>query len=254
MNKLSNEHVVEFQNIEEFYFPKKCIVCGEETDSYIEKSEYSSYTYTKDYKKDYKFKLPLCDECNSKMNVKTGKSIMMVLLCGLIGIILGISIYYLTYTFLLSLAVFTILITFPFLKYRAISKSKIRLSKFMQMKVIPNQEFIRFTFTNREYAQYVNKINSKKIRETKENETIVETPNLNTSKKDKQHPTKKDNLDSYTTNDFIKPSTEEKRFEKEVKEPIVKDIKLETKKCSRCGSDLKPGWKFCVFCSEPIKN
>ncbi len=36
--------------------------------------------------------------------------------------------------------------------------------------------------------------------------------------------------------------------------PTTKEIHSVSKKCPKCGSTLKPSWKFCVFCSEVIKD
>ena len=255
MKNISNENTVEFQDIEEFYFPKNCMICGDETENRIEKSEYGSYTSTKDYKKDYKFKLPICDECNSKINLKAGKRGIILLLSILLGISLGIMVYYLTYTIILSVAVFTILFIFPYLSYRAKIRPRIKLSDFLQMKVIPNEELVQFTFINKEYARYVNKINSEKIKEKEKSETVEKTPPLATGKKDEPIPAKESIVDGNIATNSVKPPTKDiSKIKEETEVPIIKEIHPVTKKCPKCGSDLKPSWKFCVFCSEVIND
>jgi len=167
MKNVSIENTIKFQDIEEFYLPENCLICGDETENRIEKSEYGSYTSTKDYKKNYKFKLPICDECNSNINLKAGKSGIILWLSVILGISLGIMVYYLTYSLILSVAVFTVLFIFPFLKYRAKIRPRIKLSDFLHMKVIPNEELVQFTFINKDYAKFVNKINSERIKAKK---------------------------------------------------------------------------------------
>lgn len=132
MKNIVNENIVEFQNIEEFYFPKNCIVCGVETENRIERTQLGSFTNIKEYKKDYRFKLPVCKDCNANINLKAGKSVIIILLGVLLGICLGILLYYLTYTILLSIAVFIVLVIFPYLSYRAKIRPRIKLSEFMQ--------------------------------------------------------------------------------------------------------------------------
>ena len=86
MKNVSFDNIVKFQDIEEFYLPKNCVICGDETENRIEKSEYGSYTTSKDYKKIYKFELPICEECNSKVNLKAGKSGVIIVLSVILGI------------------------------------------------------------------------------------------------------------------------------------------------------------------------
>ena len=268
MKNVSNENTVEFQDIEEFYFPKNCMICGDETENRIEKSEYGSYTSTKDYKKDYKFKLPICDECNSKINLKAGKSGIIFLLSILLGISLGIMVYYITYSIILSVAVFTILFVFPYLNYRAKIRPRIKLSDFLHMKVIPNEELVQFTFINKEYARYVNKINSEKIKakeikvekikaeeikEKEKSETVEKTPTLATGKLNEPIQAKNPIVDgAIVMNSVIPPTKDISKIKELIEIPAIKEIHSIKKKCPKCGFDLNPEWKFCASCSEKI--
>lgn len=295
IKNVSIENTVEFQDIDEFYLPKNCMICGTETENRIEKSEYGSYTSNKDYKKNYKLKLPVCEDCNSKINLKAGKSGIILFLGVLLGIILGIIVYYLSYSIILSIAIFTVLFIFPYLKYKAKVRPRIKLSDFLSMKVIPNEEIVQFTFLNKEYAKYVNKINSEKIKaekikaekikaekikvekieaekikEKEKSETVEKTPTIATGKSDETTQVRKSIVDgSIAMNSVILPTKEIKKIEelteippikerskfKELIEiPPIKEIQPVTKKCPKCGSDLKPSWKFCVFCSEVIND
>jgi len=320
MKNVSIENTVKFQGINEFYFPKNCIICSEETENRIEKSEYGSYTSTKDYKKDYKFKLPICDVCNSNINLKAGKSGIILLLSVILGISLGIIVYYLTYSIILSVAVFIVLFIFPFVNYRAKIRPRIKLSDFLLVKVIPNEELVQFTFFNKDYARYVNKINSEKIeaerikaekikaekieaerieaerieaerikaerikaekikaekieaerievakikaekieaeiiKEKEKPETVEKTPTIAIGKSDELIQAKNFIVDGNIATNSVIPLTKDISKIMELTEiPAIKEIHLVTKKCPKCGSELKPNWKYCVFCSEVIKD
>ena len=294
MKSISIENTVRFRDIEEFYLPKNCLICGDETENRIEKSEYGSYTSTKDYKNNYKFKLPICDECNSNINLKAGKSGIILWLSVIFGIILGIMVYYLTYSIILSVAVFIVLFIFPYLNYRAKIRPRIKLSDFLHMKVIPNENLVQFTFFNNEYARYVNKINSEKIeaerieaerieaerieaerikaerikaeiievkkleeekiKEIKKSETVEKIPTLVNGKSYGPIQAKNFIVDGNIAANSVIPPTKDISKSLELTDiPAIKEIPPVTKKCPKCGSELKPSWKFCVFCSEIIK-
>ncbi|NHK33059.1 MAG: hypothetical protein FK730_17050 [Asgard group archaeon] len=251
MKNALNDNIVKFHNIEEFYFPRNCMICGDKTENYIEKTEYGSFTGTRDYKKDYKFKLPVCSSCNANINLKAGKSRILLLMGFLFGISFGILLYYLTYTILLSITVFIILVIFPYLSYRAKIRPRIKLNDFMQMKVIPNEDLVQFNFKNKHYANYVNKINQENIKEKeKEKSERIEKEILNPpERKEELTSTTEPNLDGESfPNSTIFPN-------KEVIEPkSVDNINPVAKKCPKCGNNIEPGWKFCVSCSEVIKD
>ena len=152
MKIYANEKTIKLQGVDEVFFPKNCIVCGKETENRIIKTHSGSFTRIKEYKKDYTFKLPVCKECNANFNLKAGKSGVILFMGIISGISLAFLIYYLTYTLLLSIAVFTVLVIFPFLSYRAKIKPRVKLSDYMQMKVIPNEELVQFSFRDRQYT------------------------------------------------------------------------------------------------------
>ncbi|MFW9822590.1 MAG: hypothetical protein ACFFE4_06630 [Candidatus Thorarchaeota archaeon] len=340
MKNVSNENRVQFRNFDEIYFPKNCVICANETESHIEKSEYGSYISTKDYKKDYKFKLPVCNQCKSNINLKAGSSGALLLLGVLLGIILGFVSYFLTYSIILSIAILAVLFIFPFLKYRAKIRPRIKLNDYFLMNVNPNQETVQFTFHNKEYAQFVNKINLEKMKEKEEKEK-ERLEKLAQEKKERerleklaQEEQERKRLEKLAQEEqerkrlekLAQEEQERKRLEKlaqeeqererleklalkeekngdtliiedptpnipDQKEKIVlspksehmeekplelteiplmniiddkkEDIKIlekipisppVIKKCPKCGSNVKPEWKFCVFCSEILKD
>ncbi|MHA1987613.1 MAG: hypothetical protein ACW98D_13320 [Promethearchaeota archaeon] len=291
MKNISIENTVKFQDLEELYFPKNCVVCNDETENRIAKSEYGSFTSIKDYKTNYKFELPLCEMCNSNINLKAGLTGIILFLSVILGIGLGIMVYYFTYSIILSVAIFIVLFVFPYIKYRAKIKPRIKLSDYLQMKVIPNEELIQFKFFNKNYADYVNKINSEKIEakrietekikaekleaerirtEKLEAERIeaekikaekLEAERIRTEKleaerieAEKIKEKEKSETDNITTHPAIPLTKETSKITELTKIPAIKEDHTEAKKCPKCGSTLKPNWKFCVFCSEVIRD
>lgn len=70
----STTNKLEFQNLNEIYFPHICIVCRNYADKQIVKSFYGTYVTNKNYKKNYTFSLPVCDSCRNNIELKTGLS------------------------------------------------------------------------------------------------------------------------------------------------------------------------------------
>ena len=246
----SNEKKLKFKGIDEVYFPKNCMICGEETENRIENTNLGSFTSTKEYKKDYKIKLPVCNRCDENINLKAGKNGVILFMGFILGISLGILIFYLTYTILLSIAVFIVLVTFPYLSYRTKIKPRIKLSDFMQMKVIPNEELVLFSFKDKQYANYVYTINQDHLKEKEKTENIKEEiPKTSERKEDLPSKTGTSQIEEDFSNIKEFPN-------KDIYAPkVVNDVNIinpQTKLCPKCGHELKPGWKFCVSCSEPI--
>lgn len=252
MKIYADEKTIKLQGVDEVYFPKNCIVCGKETENRIIKSHSGSFTRTKEYKKDYTFKLPICKECNANFNLKAGKSGVILFMGIISGISLAFLIYYLTYTLLLSIAVFIVLVIFPFLSYRAKIRPRVKLSDYIQMKVIPNEELVQFSFKDKQYTNYVYKVNQDHLKEQEKEDTrsLKEEKNPEVSR-GKEELMSKTELSS----DIEQKSTVPIKDLFDSKD--VKDVNMvipQVKRCPKCNKELKPEWKFCVFCSEPIND
>lgn len=251
MKIYANEKTIKLQGVDEVFFPKNCIVCGKETENRIIKTHSGSFTRIKEYKKDYTFKLPVCKECNANFNLKAGKSGVILFMGIISGISLAFLIYYLTYTLLLSIAVFTVLVIFPFLSYRAKIKPRVKLSDYMQMKVIPNEELVQFSFKDRQYTNYVYKVNQESLKE-KESE---ENGNLK-EEKPEDFRGKEELISKTEPSSDIEQNTTVP-IKDEIDSKVVEDVNMvipQVKRCPKCHKELKPEWKFCVFCSEPIND
>lgn len=181
MKKSFSSNPLNFQNIEEIYFPSNCLICGDETEKRFERTAYGSFIGTKDFKKDYYFKLPVCEKCTIKINLKTGlssKAGIILFLSSLCGISLSILFYFITYSILLSIAIFTVLIVFPYIHYKAYIKPKIKLSDFFQLKINSNGEIIQFNIKNSQFANFVNKINSDRQKEKAKSDNAEKTNSI----------------------------------------------------------------------------
>ncbi len=157
-------NIVKFQNIDKIYFPKICIICGTDTESEYKKIIFDSFESSKDYKEDYYFNLPICNECQKailKGRDISSKIVKILLISSIIGLILALSIYFLTYSIFFSISLFVIAIIIPYLKYKSKIKHKIRLDKFLKIKLGTDKKRLIFEFFNQNYAKYIKEINLK---------------------------------------------------------------------------------------------
>ncbi len=95
--KTKTNNLVKFKGIEELYFPSVCVVCGKDTENRVKKNHYGSYYGIKDTRKDYFFNIPVCEDCEANVNLKTGLESKSgkILLFGLVmGLILSIVFYF----------------------------------------------------------------------------------------------------------------------------------------------------------------
>ena len=161
-------NLVEFKSVEEIYFPSVCIICGTETENRVKKTKYGIYIGGRDTKKDYSFIIPICEDCNSKTNLKTGianNSGKLLLFGSFLGIILSILFYYLFYSIIFSISILSILILFTYLNYQKKIKSKINLNNYFQINLNNYSDNVELTFANKDYAEFVDKINLEKKKE-----------------------------------------------------------------------------------------
>jgi len=156
------ENRIEFQNVEEIKFPKICTVCGANTEKTYKKTIYGSFVSNKDYKNDYYFDIPVCEECTKDISMKTGISSkygIIVLLSSLLGIILAMTLYFLYYSILISISVFVVPLIVSCLYYRSRTRNKIQLDEFLEIKISLDKSSLIFEFYNQNYAKFVNEIN-----------------------------------------------------------------------------------------------
>ncbi|MFX1281978.1 MAG: hypothetical protein ACFFA3_21695, partial [Promethearchaeota archaeon] len=130
-------------------------------------------------------------------------------------------------------------------------RPRVKLSDYMQMKVIPNEELVQFTFKDRQYTNYVYKVNQDRLKE-KEKE---DSRNLKEEKPEVSRG--KEELTSKTepSSDIEQNST--LPIKDVIDSKVVEDVNMvipQVKRCPKCHKELKPEWKFCVFCSEPIND
>ena len=170
-SKILNANIVEFKNTEKIYFPSVCVVCGAETENRVKKNEYGTYIGGRDIKKDYSFNIPVCEDCNSKVNLKTGianKSGKLLLFSSFLGITLSILFYFLFYSVVFSVSILGILILFAYLNYQKKTETKINLNNYFQVNLKNYSDEVELTFANKSYAEFVDKINLEKTKEKKQ--------------------------------------------------------------------------------------
>ncbi len=168
---------IKFQNTEEIYFPRRCIICSSNTEGnqYL-KTINSVFESNLDYKNKYDCRLPVCKECEKRFSIKTENSRYLILLSALIGIVLTISLYYLTRSIFIGLGLLAGLTFIAYLNYEAKIKKKLDLEKFLNIRLGIDNESLVFDFMNPNYADYVKNINSKeKMAERLQKKTVEET-------------------------------------------------------------------------------
>ena len=164
------DKIVNFQNPKEIKFPKICIICGATSEYQYKKTILGRFESNKEYKEDYSFDVPVCLDCSTDLNMKTGissKSGILLLISGLFGVILAISLYFVFYSIFLSISLVTILIVLPYTNYKAKMKKKININDFLKINLNEDKNSLTFNFFNFNYAKYIKEINSEK--ESEEN-------------------------------------------------------------------------------------
>lgn len=194
---IAKENMIEFYNVENIFFPSNCLICGIKTNNRLSKSILGFFSHNKNQKKDYYFSIPICNKCRSYIRIKTGvssKEGKKVIFFSIIGLIFSIIIGLLTFSFILSMTIFSIFFIFPYLNYRVKIKSKIQLSEFIHIQRKGNDNnTIKITIFNNSYANYIKKFNLnrqkiiEKPKNLKESDTIAsesKLPDIEVEKKD----------------------------------------------------------------------
>ena len=185
----SNNIALEFNNLNEIYFPNICMVCGEIAENRIKKSVYGSFFSKNSYKKNYFFDLPVCNECKHNIELRTGlnsKSGKFLLFSTLIGLFISIFLYTLIFSVFLSIGILAISTIFPYIHHRRKVKKKINLNDHLNININRNNvDSVELKFSNIEYADIVKDINKPKIDEKLKINGIEKEPQtLNNAKID----------------------------------------------------------------------
>ncbi|MFW9819215.1 MAG: hypothetical protein ACFFE5_06355 [Candidatus Thorarchaeota archaeon] len=167
--------ILEFQVTQDIIFPKICVICGTNTENQLKKIFFGNFVATSDYKEDYIINLPICEDCTKNINMKTGfasNSGILILISSLIGFIVSIILYFLTFSIFLSISLFLVSIILPIIRHSRIMKKKVNFNDYLTINLEKDKNSLKFAFTNEYYASYVDKINSNKEKseETEENE------------------------------------------------------------------------------------
>jgi len=164
------DKIVIFHNPKEILFPKVCVICGATAENQYQKTFLGIFEYNKDFKENYNLSIPICSDCSTKVAMKTGYSIKsgkILLFSSLIGLILSISLYFVFYSWLLSISLFAISIVLPYLNYKAKTKNKIKFEDYLSIRLGGDRASLTFIFFNVNYANYICELNLE--RESEEN-------------------------------------------------------------------------------------
>lgn len=157
--------MVTFPNPKEILFPKICVVCGADTENHYKKAVFGRFKAGVDYKEDYSLSIPICNECLNDSKMASGyssKSGKLLLFSSLIGLALGISLFFVFYSIFLSISLIALSIVLPYLNYKAKTRKKIRIDDFLKIRFNNISNSLTFDFSNANFAHFINEINTKK--------------------------------------------------------------------------------------------
>jgi hypothetical protein len=147
---------------EDILFPKVCVICGTNTENKLKKIFFGTFVPTSEYKEDYIVNIPICKECSDNINMKKGlssKSGKLILISSLIGLIVSIILYYLTFSIFLSISLFVVSLIIPIVRYMAKIKNKVNLNDYLMISLDKEKKSLKFDFVNEYYANYIDQIN-----------------------------------------------------------------------------------------------
>ena len=165
MDKKNNEILIEdltsieFGERDEILFPDVCIICGKRTESRIEVRKIGKFSSNKSFRNNYYFKFPICDECKLRLKIKTGFDniiIKLLILITIIGAIVGLILGLLTHSIVMALTIPLSSFLIPFFLYLRSIKDKLHIDDYFNIEIIPGEdEIIRFSFLNSQYAKFI---------------------------------------------------------------------------------------------------
>jgi len=256
---------IEFYNTEKIFFPKKCLVCAKATKNRVEKNFYHDFTSTKRIAKDYHFKLPICEDCHKKIKINKSTELIKILLPLIIGIIGSLLLYFSTFSWLISLSFFILLMVLGILYIRFRLLSRLELEDFIEFKFRPLKgeklnNVVQISFQNKSLTKYLGKMNLERNPnldvvlnlEEEVHEKQRKGPAHRLEMKEKKEPIQKAspksgtntwNLGEVKKSNFI-PVPQEIKEEKDEKEII----------CPHCKTTLKEDYRFCLNCGKPVND
>ncbi len=171
----SMSKTLEFQVTQDILFPKICVICGTNTKNQLKKIFFGTFTPTSEYKEDYIINIPICEDCTKNINMKTGlssKSGAFIFISSLIGFIVSLILYFLTFSIFLSIGLFVVSLILPIVRHRRKIKKKVNLNDYLMIALEKDKNSLKFDFINGYYANYIDQINSTKDKseKTEENE------------------------------------------------------------------------------------
>ena len=98
----------------------------------------------------------------------------------IIGIILSLILAFLLYATIFGIAILSMFIIFPYLRYRKKKRQIIKFDQYLLIHIDNHKNKIRLTFTNEEYAKFLKKINLKET--DKDNNLVNQSGNDNKDK------------------------------------------------------------------------
>jgi Flp pilus assembly protein TadB len=174
-SQVSKSKTLEFQVTQDILFPKICVVCGTNTEKQLKKIFFGAFTPTSEYKEDYIINIPICEDCTKNINMKSGlssKSGKLILISSLIGFIVSLILYFLTFSIFLSIGLFVVSLILPIVRHRTKIKKKVNFEDYLKINLEKDKNSLKFDFINEYYASYIDQINSTKDKseKTEENE------------------------------------------------------------------------------------
>jgi len=154
---------IEFKDINELIFPKICLICGNKTESTFQKILYGKFIPEKSFKNNYYISLPICKDCQGKINIKNGfQNIWLKLLpiFALIGIVIMVIILLSTYSILMGISVIIFTSVIPIILYQRNIKEKINLDEYIDITLVEGEkDILKFSVINKNYARFLKKKN-----------------------------------------------------------------------------------------------
>jgi len=236
---------IDFENLNEYYFPENCVICGKTTDERYLKALIGKFSSEKDYKKNYYFSLPVCKSCKPNIEMKTGLSnkygkISMFSIIA--GAILSILLYFLFLSIFLSLGIFLASILIPLSIYKVKTRTKIKLDKYFAIKIDPdNTDTIEMTISDDNYGNTLKKINADKLKEQEKQKVLADSPKPDPESTNVE----KDDSEAKATIDS--PNMIKKDAVKSEDHPKITI-------CPKCKIKIKQEWEFCSNCGAILKN
>ena len=155
---------LDFYGVDRLFFPKICLVCGKNTETAIKKSLLGRASEGKEKRKDYHLVLPVCAECNEKIEIQTNKELVKSLFISIIGIVGSLILF--TYTRSIFMAILIIIVPsiISFFYYRSKVSKRIDLEKYIKIRAKSlsqdiADDVLQLVFQNQNYTKHLLELN-----------------------------------------------------------------------------------------------